>query len=294
MTSEVAATSGSDEVWIRTMRASDIDDALTLSKSVGWNQIAADWHRMYHLEPSGCFVAQYQDHVVGTTLCCVFGNVAWLAMVIVQENLRGRGLGSLLVQRGLDCARQNGIDSVRLDATPLGQHVYRRFGFEPQFELIRMAGVVQTSKPTSPASDLMIRTASLTEVPTLFEYDRHATRTDRRKLLNQLFSEWTPLVACSRDGRVHGFLAHREGRLATQHGPCAGTRGAARALFRHALNSRAGTSVIADIPSDKTDLLAIATEHGLSPQRTLLRMCCGTSVEEDRQLFHLSYGGEFG
>jgi predicted N-acetyltransferase YhbS len=294
MTSAAAVTSGSDEVWIRTMRASDVDDALQLSTSVGWNQIAADWHRMYHLEPSGCFVAQYQGHVVGTTLCCLFGNVAWLAMVIVQENLRGRGLGSLLVQRGLDFARQHGIDSVRLDATPLGQHVYRRFGFEPQFELIRMGGVVRTSNPTSPPSNLTIRTASVVDLPALFEYDRHATHTDRHKLLDRLFSEWTPLVACSRDGRVHGFLAHREGRLAIQPGPCAGTRGAARALFRHALSSRAGTSVIADIPADQPELLAIASEHGLSAQRTLLRMCCGTNVEEDQQLFHLSYGGEFG
>jgi len=294
MTSAMAATAGSEDVWIRMMRASDLDDALQLSTSVGWNQIAADWHRMYHLEPGGCFVAEYRGHVVGTTLCCLFGNVAWLAMVIVQENLRGRGLGSQLVQRGLDYARQNGIDSVRLDATPLGQHVYRRFGFEPQFELIRMSGVVQISHPVSPAPNLTIRAASMMELPTLFAYDRHATRTNRRKLLDRLFSECTPLVACSRDGRVQGFLAHREGRLATQPGPCAGNRGAARALFRHALNSRAGTSVIADIPADQPDLLAIASEHGLTAQRTLLRMCCGTNVEEDRQLFHLSYGGEYG
>ena len=129
---------------IRMMTEFDLSAALMLSTSVGWNQIAADWQRMLLLEPDGCFVAEQNGEIVGTTLCCTFGPVAWLAMVIVREDQRGCGLGRELVRTGLIYAQQQGVRTVRLDATRLGEAVYRKLGFVPQFELVRMGGIVSS------------------------------------------------------------------------------------------------------------------------------------------------------
>lgn len=42
-------------------------------------------------------------------------------------------------------AQQQNVSTVRLDATPLGEVVYRKLGFVPQFELVRMGGQVGTA-----------------------------------------------------------------------------------------------------------------------------------------------------
>ena len=284
---------GMNTTAIRSMNESDLSAALMLSTSVGWNQIAADWQRMLLLEPGGCFVAERDGQVVGTTLCCTFGPVAWLAMVIVREDQRGCGLGRELVRTGLDYARQKGVKTVRLDATRLGEAVYRKLGFVPQFELVRMGGVVSTSGASlSPAHQVV--SAKPAQFGEIIQLDQDGTRTDREQLLRRLFSEWSPLMAVTSTGQIDGFLASRQGRLSTQYGPMSGTEAAAVDLLNQALANSSGQPVIADIPVQRESLLHVARAFGLTEQRTLLRMCYGDSVMESAQRFHLSYGGEFG
>lgn len=278
---------------IRTMNESDLESARQLSTSVGWNQIAADWHRMLLLEPNGCFVAEECGEVIGSTLCCTFGSVAWLAMVIVREDHRGCGLGRDLVKTGLDYASQQSIKTVRLDATRLGEAVYRKLGFIPQFELVRMGGIIRASA-VSHATVHHVVSADESQFEQILRLDQDGTKTDRGKLLLRLFSEWTPLIAVSNLGQIDGFLASREGRLSTQFGPMSGTETAAGDLLWHALKNSCDESVIVDIPVHRKSLLNVARAYGLTEQRTLLRMCYGIPVEESADLFHLSYGGEFG
>ena len=278
---------------IRTMNEHDLSAALMLSTSVGWNQIAADWQRMLLLEPGGCFVAEQNGEIVGTTLCCTFGPVAWLAMVIVREDQRGYGLGRELVRTGLDYAQQQGVRTVRLDATRLGEAVYRKLGFVPQFELVRMGGIVRM--PTaSKVSAHQIVNADPTKFQEAIRLDQDGTRTSRGKLLRRLFSEWSPWLAISSAGQIEGFLASRQGRLSTQFGPMSGTESAAMDLLNHALTNSFGQPVILDVPVQRQSLLELARDFGLTEQRTLLRMCYGDPVEESTHDFHLSYGGEFG
>ena len=278
---------------IRMMTEFDLSAALMLSTSVGWNQIAADWQRMLLLEPDGCFVAEQNGEIVGTTLCCTFGPVAWLAMVIVREDQRGCGLGRELVRTGLDYARQKGARTIRLDATRLGEAVYRKLGFVPQFELVRMGGIVRS--PTSSNVPVhQIASATPAQFEEIILLDQAGTRTDRGKLLLRLFSEWSPWLAISSAGQIDGFLASRQGRLSTQFGSMSGTESAAMDLLNHALTNSCGQPVILDVPVQRHSLLELARNFGLTEQRTLLRMCYGDPVEESMQRFHLSYGGEFG
>lgn len=278
---------------MRTMTESDLSAALMLSTSVGWNQIAADWRRMLMLEPRGCFVAESNGEVVGTTLCCTFGPVAWLAMVIVREDQRGCGLGRELVQTGLKYAQEQGVKTVRLDATRLGEAVYSKLGFVPQFELVRMGGIVETPK-VSAAPTHRILNAVPAQFEEIIRLDQAGTRTERQKLLRLLFGEWSPRVALSSTGQLDGFLASRQGRLSTQLGPMSGSEAAAIDLLSDALTTFCGQPLILDIPLHRHSLLELARDFGLREQRTLLRMGFGAPVEESTERFHLSYGGEFG
>ena len=59
---------------------------------------------------------------------------AWLSMMLVDPAERRSGIGSQLMEAALDAL---GDAHVRLDATPAGEPMYRRFGFQSEYELAR-------------------------------------------------------------------------------------------------------------------------------------------------------------
>ena len=52
---------------IRQMGDADIPAAMRLKHAAGWNQTPGDWQRLLRLEPAGCFVAEGDGLVVGST-----------------------------------------------------------------------------------------------------------------------------------------------------------------------------------------------------------------------------------
>jgi ribosomal protein S18 acetylase RimI-like enzyme len=60
---------------------------------------------------------------------------AWIEDVVVDESVRGRGVGELLNRAALDEARRRSIDSVSLTSRPsreAANRLYQRIGFEPR------------------------------------------------------------------------------------------------------------------------------------------------------------------
>ena len=86
---------------IRLMTSADLDLAMRLKSQAGWNQTQADWRRFLAMQPDGCFVAELDGVAVGTAVGCVFGDVAWIAMVLVDLAARARGVGTALVQHAM-------------------------------------------------------------------------------------------------------------------------------------------------------------------------------------------------
>src|SRR6202034_3510140 len=95
-------------------------------------------------EPDGCFLAIDDGQPVGTACGCVFGEVAWINMVLVDEAQRGNGFGTALMRYVVEHLDERGVASIRLDATPLGRPVYEKLGFVGAFQLTRFAGVFPT------------------------------------------------------------------------------------------------------------------------------------------------------
>ena len=122
-------------IIIRTMTGRDVPLGMALTDRAGWNQTEADWLRFLALEPEGCFVAEWDGRPVGTTVTTVLGAVGWIAMVLVDEVVRGRGFGTRLVEHAVHISGTPSIPTVRLDATALGRPVYVKLGFEPEYEV---------------------------------------------------------------------------------------------------------------------------------------------------------------
>lgn len=253
-------------VRIRVMRADDLTGGLRLSAQAGWNQTPQDWRRIYRLAGEGAFVAEAEARMVGTAVAVRFGEVAWIAMVLVEESLRGRGIGTSLVRHALAFCDAAGVATVRLDATPLGRPVYVRLGFQPDYELIRYAGTA----PGGPEQPTPLGEGEFGEICRL---DREVMAYDRGNFLRELLAE-SPTAFCRhhRDGELRGFAYARPGRIAGQIGPCVALDATAGlSLLNQALQGRKRQFYI-DVPVPNEPAAAWACEAGLTEQRRLLRM----------------------
>ena len=278
-------------MYIRQMTAADIACGLRLCAQSGWNQLEADWRRQLDLEPDGCFVAINGGRPVGTACCCVFGDVAWINMVLVEQTKRGCGFGTALMRHVVGYLDDRGVASIRLDATPLGQPIYEKLGFTPEFTLARFGGEFPSRFDVVPG----VEPVPPDEMPNVWALDQEVTGTNRETLLRYLHEkepEWTRHYV--KEGRFEGFSFCRPGRKAWQVGPIIGSRSAGLRLLLDLARRFASSPVYMDVPTDHQVAVDLATAMGLSEQRRLLRMGRGKRVQEDLSRLWCSFGPEKG
>jgi GNAT superfamily N-acetyltransferase len=276
---------------LRRLTSKDIGLGMRLKGQAGWNQTPVDWRRFLELEPEGCFVGEWEGQSVATTTTCTFGPVGWIAMVLVDESFRHRGIATRLVECALEYLDRRSVTTVRLDATKYGRPVYERIGFVAEHDLVRLQGIARSAEQDSSALPVGAQDLEL-----LAELDRRATGTDRRRLLERLVAE-RPECACqTSDGQAaSGYAFLRPGDNATQLGPVVAlTEETGRALGDWALSRCAGQPVFVDIPLENAPALEWAGAGGLVEQRRFTRMFRGEPVGEDVALLWASSGPEKG
>jgi predicted N-acetyltransferase YhbS len=272
------------------MTADDLPAGLRLSCQAGWNQTEADWSRLLDLQPEGCFVAEREGEPVATVATCLFGTVAWVAMVLVDEAVRGQGIGKSLVTHALEFLDRRGIRTVRLDATPLGLPLYEKLGFVAEYRLDRYHGHLPGADGPSIAQPM-----PPDPLDGLIALDRAVTGTDRGRLLRRLAAERPEMLrVVERGHRVEGFLMARPGSRALQIGPCIAGPEAGVMLLNEAWHTYAGQAVLIDVPADHAGAQAMARVGGLTVQRHLMRMRRGEKLVEQLASLWASAGPEKG
>ena len=124
---------------IAPFRPEHLDPAVRLSLQAGWPHRLEDWQMA--LAISEGFVAVEGDgKVAGTILLTPYGeDCATINMVIVDEAMRGRGLGRRLMDAALTRAADRPL---RLTATAEGLPLYRKLGFVETGTVVQHQGIV--------------------------------------------------------------------------------------------------------------------------------------------------------
>jgi GNAT superfamily N-acetyltransferase len=279
---------------IRRMTIDDLPLGLRLARQAGWNQTESDWQRFMSMEPDGCFVAKIDGSSAGTTTTCIFDGVAWIAMVLVDKAVRGRGIGTGLLKHALDYLKERNVRTVRLDATPAGQPIYEKLGFVPEYELARYEGVVKDLRLPIEKSKIENRKWKIV-LSDIIEFDHRMTGTNREKMLTGLFEEFPELVRVVRRGnQVQGYIAGRPGANAIQVGPCIATARAGPSLLSDSLSRCMGKRVFIDVPLDNAGAVRIAEAAQLTVQRCFTRMRLGERISDNVQAIWSSSGPEKG
>lgn len=278
------------------MIADDIAAGLRLKEIAGWNQTAADWERFLNASPQGCFVAEVDGRVHGTVTTIVFENrFAWVGMVLVDPEFRGRGIGTALLEKAIEYLDTLKVLAIKLDATPQGKPLYEKLGFVSEYEIERWT--LHRALPLKTTTD-DLRAPLLTKLsPEVLETDRQVFGADRGSLLNSLHHDAPELTSSiSSKGVLEGYAFGRRGAFADHLGPWMSKNAdAAHRLLDTFLTRSARQTLIVDwMKANKLagTLLPLA---GFSYSRALTRMYRGTNRFPGRpDLLCAILGPEFG
>ena len=278
---------------IRNMISSDIAAGLRLCRASGWNQLEQDWRVFLEWEPAACLVEEREGKVAGTVAGLRYGHCfSWLSMLLVDPSERGAGIGTRLLQEGLNMLSDN---CVRLDATPLGRPIYARNGFVDEYSVTRVSARVAAGEFAEAQS--CGRPMREEDLEPVGSYDRAVFGADRTRLLIALF-QVAPAYAwiAGKPGDVKGYCFGRSGFLYEQLGPVvAQDQEIAANLVSVCLKSQAGKNFVLDVPRFHPAWLSWLEGHGFSPARSFVRMRRGenscTGVPD--RMFAIA-GPEFG
>jgi len=256
--------SGADALRIRKLTVDDLGFAQELRAIAGWNQTEKDWRRYLAHEPEGCFAAEWNGRPVGTVTTTRHGaDLAWIGMMLVHPDFRRRGIATALMRRAMEYLRGQGVPCIKLDATPEGEPVYARLGFQAEWRLRRWEFVFPENETLPDARG----NGSTADYAAL---DRRAFGADRSGWLRRL-EAGARQVVCAGEG--YGMI--RNGARANYLGPIVCASPAATADIVRRLLPHASGRVYWDIPSDNQAAVQLARELGFEPTRDLLRMWTG-------------------
>jgi GNAT superfamily N-acetyltransferase len=270
-------TAESRDITLRLMTPGDIPEAQRIRHKAGWNQTDADWQRFLDLSPGGCFAACEAERVLGTVTALPYEKrFGWIGMLLVDSESRGRGIGTQLLNRSIHWLTSQGIETLKLDATPMGHPLYLQLGFVDEYAIERWERAGRADSIRLPE----ISSVSNPEVERICEWDREVFGADRSSLLVDLY-RWGPAYAAvSRSGaEITGYMLGRAGTRAHYLGPWVAVpgSGAAGQLFGEVLERLGGAPVFVDICDGNGEALQSVRRAGFQPQRSLTRMFRGSN-----------------
>jgi GNAT superfamily N-acetyltransferase len=281
----------------RDMTEADLEDGLRLSRASGWNQTLADWRLLLSLGPGLFRVA-----VEGGRLVACGGAVryrealAWVCMILVQPDERGRGLGTRVFDEVLAlCAselKSGRLRSVGLDATPAGRGIYVQRGFVDGPEILRMS-LAPRPGPSARASACPLMPADLGLV---LARDFEVFGADRGRLLCEAFAGAPELAWLARTpGGTAGYCFGRRGDHSDHVGPVvAEDRATALDLVRAATARPRGRPLVLDARAEPPWIDALG-ELGFRVARPFTRMYLEDARPPARPALEPAvFGPEFG
>ncbi|WP_298957604.1 GNAT family N-acetyltransferase [uncultured Methylobacterium sp.] len=244
-------------IELRDFAPGHLDEAAALSRAAGWPHRREDWALVLSLSRGSVLLDG--DRVAGTALTTPYGDGdATINMVIVDEALRGRGLGRRLMEAALAAA---GDRACRLVATEDGLPLYEKLGFRATGAVVQSQG--EARPHDVPAAD-EVAWAEAPPVADLAALDRAACGMDRAALIARL-AQVGRVALLRRGGAARGFAVLRPFGRGEVIGPVvAATPDDARALIGFVIATRPGAFLRIDTPQDR-DLAPWLAGHGLVP-----------------------------
>ena len=265
---------------VEKMLPEDFEFAVCLSNTMNWDASEEDFEFNAKLEPEGCFVLYSDSEKVGITTAISFDQVGWLGNVIVSEEHRGKGGGSLMVEKAINYLTTKGVKTIGLYSYVDRIPFYAKQGFRYDSKFVVMKG-----KGFSRSTKAHVRAATANDEQSIFDLDRLCFGGSRRRLLEPILHDSDNLCyVCTYSDRLLGFAVAKVSDEVSEVGPlvCRREHGdAAMDLLFTILGKLEGYEVSLCIPEKESGILNLLRRHGFKEHLILARLFRGTPIIND-------------
>lgn len=262
------------------MRPEDFSFATELANTMDWNMATQDFQFMTQLEPEGCFVLFEDSKPLGIATSISYGQVGWFGNLIVKEEYRNKGAGSLLVKHAVDYLRGKGVETIGLYAYPNLINFYENLGFkaDENFAVLHAQNLNLSTKET-------LHKIGKNNIQAVTKFDRECFGGDRTKLLESIILEKGNLSYCKSAGtKVVGYVAATVYKTMAWVGPLMCQEGNvddAVTLLKVVLAKLTGLKVYMALPKKETDLADTLSTVGFKEDFSVVRMYLGPRVAKN-------------
>ena len=258
---------------IRCMVPEDEGFFLELIGLTDWGNTAADFWRMLHYEPGGCFLASQDGVDVGMVNSTSYGSVGWIGNLVVHPEHRGGGIGSALMRRAMEHLTDSGVTSIRLDAVEKAIPLYERLGFRAEYASLRFNGLGRAF------STSQVEEMNASHLEEVLEIDSRYFGANRERVLRRVFEDFPEycFVACE-EGVARGYIMAKRGESNVRIGPWIYEPSRVKlagGLLERLMDAAAGERLWVGVPEGNRASVEILTAHGFGSLQSSLRMCYG-------------------
>jgi GNAT superfamily N-acetyltransferase len=274
---------------VRLFKKKDIPFALAQTEREGWDSTRESFEIHLAHDPEGCFIANVGDVPVGMVTATRFRDTGWIGELIVDPVYRGRGIGTLLMERSIEFLEASGLTTLRLEADPAGIPIYEKLGFVHEFESPRFRLEKAPAHPVPAAS--VHSGLDLVEVAA---FDTRIFGDDRRKLLGELFKRARAVHRSPGSGPLSGYMVVQPSRAGARIGPWLATDPEiAEVLLRQALAELQGESVIVALPGVNREGQELLERFGFVRTPSSFRMIRGPKLSggKPESVYAIAGGG---
>jgi N-acetylglutamate synthase-like GNAT family acetyltransferase len=265
---------------VKNMSLEDLEFAVRITDTMGWNLVKNDFKFIMHLEPDGCLVLLSDSEKIGIATTISFGKIGWVGNVIVSENHRRQGAGSFLVKHCVKYLKTKNVETVGLYAYIDKIPFYERLGFEYNTEFTFLKG-----KGFSSPLRAGLKEITKEDINEVIDHDHSCFGALRRKLLEPIFLDPKNLCYMSiEDGRILGYAAAKVYQEMAEIGPLVCRKGRsdiAVNLLRAILDRLNGFEVSMCVPRKEHAILNILMEAKFRENFRVARMFFGLPIVKD-------------
>ena len=262
---------------VEKMAADDFPFAIQLTDTVNWNMTEEDFRLMIELEPDGCFILCDDSEKIGVATSVSFGKVGWFGNLIVHEDYRKRGVGTLLVKHAIRYLKSRNVETIGLYAYPWLLRFYGDLGFERDEDFVVLRGKGFSSDRRS-----YLKEASKENMEAVVGFDSRCFGASRRKLLKHiLFNADNLCYVSGGNGTIAGYVAAKVYGGMAEVGPavCSQARDdIAVALLRAVLDRLEGFEIFMCVPRRDAVVLDMLFKGGFREDFRVVRMFSGPAI----------------
>ncbi|MEM2905165.1 MAG: GNAT family N-acetyltransferase [Candidatus Bathyarchaeia archaeon] len=271
-------------VRIRIMEQQDFEFAVRLTDMAEWGFTVEEFAWMKSLEPGGCFVAVVDDKRAGLATTINYGSIGWIGNVIVHPRFRAQGVGSELVQAGIDHLQASGAGLIGLYSYVETAPFYERLGFTGDLKFTRFSADIRENRSAE-----LPRMAE-EHLPEAVALDERCFGARRERLLKAVYGEVSNRSVCyvaADSSRLFGFIMGRVTEPSVELGPLIcppGAETAAEQLLTAALSGLGGRRVYLGVSQRSPRLYRSLRRMSFRADFRVLRMWLGgesPKAEED-------------